>query len=364
MGLAAGIIGLPNVGKSTIFNALCAGKAAANNYPFCTIEPNTGIVAVPDDRLTRLTSIVTTSKVVPAFLELVDVAGLVKGASKGEGLGNQFLGHVRNVDALVHVVRCFHDSDVVHVDGALDPLRDVETVNTELLLKDLETLERALERMRKAAKSGEKKLKDEVDELERVYATVSQGTPIYAVSEGTAGVSAVEELHLLTAKKVLYVANVGEDGLEKESDDAGALREYAAARKAGCIGICGKIEAEIAELAPGEQADFLQSMGLEEPGLHVLARSIYELLDLHTFFTAMPKESRAWTIPKGTSAVKAGGRIHSDMERGFICAEVLRLEDLEELGSEPALRSAGRIRQEGRDYVVQDGDVIHFKFNV
>jgi GTP-binding protein YchF len=364
MGLAAGIIGLPNVGKSTIFNALCSGKAAAENYPFCTIEPNTGIVAVPDERLGRLTSIIETQKVVPAFLELVDVAGLVRGAASGEGLGNQFLGHIRNVNAIVHVLRCFRDDDVVHVEGSIDPLRDMETVQTELMLKDLETLERGLDKTRKAAKSGDKKLKADVEMLEKAYGALSKSQPVRSAFSGSEPAPALDELCLLTTKKVLYVANVDESMLGEESGLTAEIGQRAAAEGAEVITICGNIEAEIAELAADEQAEFLQSMGLAEPGLHVLARSIYRLLNLCTFFTAMPKESRAWTIPSGTSAVAAAGRIHTDMQRGFISAEVFRLDDLERHGSEAALRQAGKIRQEGKEYVVQDGDVILFRFNV
>ncbi|MBD3392062.1 MAG: redox-regulated ATPase YchF [Chitinivibrionales bacterium] len=364
MGLTAGVIGLPNVGKSTIFNALCSGKAPAENYPFCTIDPNTGMVAIPDDRLGRIAALIPTQKVVPALLELVDVAGLVRGASKGEGLGNQFLGHIRNVDALVHVVRCFANDDVVHVEGAVDPLRDVETVNTELLLKDLETLERGLDRAGKAAKSGDKKLKARVEALEKAHAAVAEGTPVRALLSAADMASALKDFSLLTAKKVLYVANVDENGLQEEPPGVAALRQHASGGGAECIALCGKVEAEIAELPPAEQSEFLESMGLPEPGLHMLARSAYHLLGLITFFTAMPKESRAWTVTEGTHAVTAAGQIHTDMERGFICAEVFRLEDLEAVGSDAALRSAGKIRQEGKDYAVRDGDIIQFRFNV
>jgi GTP-binding protein YchF len=364
MGLSAGIVGLPNVGKSTIFNALCRGRAAVENYPFCTVEPNVGVAVVPDERLGRITALIETRKVVPAFIELVDIAGLVRGASRGAGLGNQFLGHIRTVDAIVHIVRCFQDRDVVHVEGSVDPLRDVTTVETELLLKDLDTVERAIERAAEAAASGESGQQVKVAAFEKARAALAEGTPLRSVFGGADEVLPLAQLQLLTLKPVLYVANVDEDGLERDGELVAALREFALCEGAPCVKLCGKIEAEIAALDESDRTDFLQSMGLAEPGLNVLSRGVYRLLDLQTFFTAQPAESRAWTIPSGTVAATAAAMIQSDRERGFIGAEVFTVEDLERHGSEVALRSAGRIRQEGPGYVMQEGDVIRFRFDV
>ena len=364
MGLSAGIAGLPNVGKSTLFNALCSGKAQVENYPFTTIEPNTGIVAVPDERLGRVTLLSPTQKVVPAFLELVDIAGLVKGASKGEGLGNQFLGHIKNVNAVVHVVRCFEDSNIVHVEGAIDPVRDAGLVETELMLADLGTVERGISRLEKAAKSGNKELKEQLDVFQKAFDSLGAGVPVRKMSLGAEASAAIAEFNLLTAKPVLYVANVDENSVLSDNAAAAALRKHAAANGADMVRICGKIEAEIADLPEQERPEFLAGLGLEKSGLAVLAQAIYRLLGLETFFTATPKENRAWTIKKGTHASKAAGIIHSDFEKGFIRAEVFTLEELEHYKSEAALRATGKVRSEGKDYIIKDGDIVFFRFNV
>jgi ribosome-binding ATPase len=363
MGLSAGIVGLPNVGKSTIFNALCNGKAMVENYPFCTIDPNHGIVAVPDGRLGRITEFCPTKKIVPAFLELVDIAGLVKGASKGEGLGNQFLGHIKDVDAIVHIVRCFEDPNITHVEGAIDPKRDIEIIETELMLADSTTLENGISRLSKAAKSGDKEIKESLEAFEKVFDALSRATPVRKLGLLPPEALAISELHLLTAKPALYVANVDEQGLRGENKFVKAVRDFARAEGSQCVAICGKIEAEIADLPEAERPEFLASIGLSEPGLAVLAREIYGLLGLQTFFTTSEKENHAWTIRKGLTAAQAAGTIHSDFEKGFIKAEVYALPDLEQYKSETGLRSAGKIRAEGRDYVVNDGEVVFFRFN-
>ncbi len=362
MSLTVGIVGLPNVGKSTIFNALSAGKAAASNYPFCTIEPNNGIVAIPDQRLERLSKISPAEKNIPAFLEMVDIAGLVKNASKGEGLGNQFLSHIRNVDAIVHVVRCFEDPDVVHVDGAIDPQRDVETVETELLLKDLETVEKWLEKAHKAAKSGNKDDKSAVTILEQAYGTLSEGkTPAFLTETSNASLA---DLRLLSTKPVVYLANIGETDYGTDTAAVQALKERAATRNAPVVPLCGRIEAELMELPENERTEFLAELGIPEPGLHTLARTVFDYLHLETFFTYNEKENHAWPISRGTTAPKAAGKIHTDFERGFIKVEVYRLEDLETYRSQAEVRSAGKMHLQGADYIVQDGDILQFKFNV
>jgi len=364
MGLTAGIIGLPNVGKSTIFNALCSGsgKAEAANYPFCTIDPNHGIVPVPDERLARITALIPTDKIVPAYLELIDIAGLVRGASKGEGLGNQFLGHIKSVDAVVHVVRCFEDGDVVHVDGSVDPQRDISTIDTELIYKDFETAEKSLTRVSKAAKTGDKDAKTKLAVYEKAYAKLGEGVPARKALEPEE-LELISDMHLITSKPVLYVTNVGEDDLLEDNNYVKAAAEHARGEGASCVKICGKVEAEISELPVDERAGFLESLGLAEPGLNTLARAIYKLLGLETFFTAGEKENRAWTIHAGATAPQAAGVIHSDFEKGFIKADVYTLADLETYKSETAIRAAGKIRSEGREYIVKDGDIMFFKFN-
>jgi hypothetical protein len=364
MTLSAGIVGLPNVGKSTLFNALSGGKAQVENYPFTTIDPNTGVVAVPDERLGRITQLSPTQKVVPAFLELVDIAGLVKGASKGEGLGNQFLGHIKNVNAIVHVVRCFEDENVVHVEASVDPVRDAGLVETELLLADLGTVERGIARVEKAAKSGDKALKEQLAAFQKVLESLSSGKPARNLVLTPDELACVAELNLLTAKPLLYVANVDESAVLADNAPAAALRAFASSHGSDVVRICAKIEAEISDLPAEERPEFLAGLGLDTSGLAVLAIAAYRLLGLETFFTATEKENRAWTIRKGTSAAKAAGGIHTDFEKGFIRAEVFTLADLEQYKSEPAIRAAGKVRSEGRDYIVQDGDIVFFRFNV
>lgn len=364
MSLSGGIVGLPNVGKSTLFNALTAGRAQVRNYPFCTIDPNHGVVAVPDERLEAIGSFSPAEKVVPAMLELVDIAGLVKGASRGEGLGNQFLGHIRDVDAVIHVVRCFDDPDVAHSEPGIDPVRDAQVVETELLLKDLETVERALERVSKAAGTGDKEARAAEPALRRAVEALSEGTPLVSLERDILDNSAVKQLCPVTARPVLYVANVGEDDIAADTGPAAALGRYAAERGAGVVKLCAKMEAEIVRLPPQDRGAFLESMGLRCSGLETLARRVYELLNLQTFFTTNEKETRAWPCLKGIKAPRAAGLIHSDFERGFIKAEVYRLEDLEAYGSLAGLRAAGKIRVEGSEYEVGDGDIILFRFNV
>ncbi len=361
MALRCGIVGLPNVGKSTLFNALTAAGIAAENYPFCTIEPNSGVVPVPDARLGALDAIVHSARVVPATVEFVDIAGLVRGASQGEGLGNQFLAHIRETAAIVHVVRCFEDADVVHVEGGVDPMRDVETIETELVLADLDTVARRLERVRRAARGGRKEDQAEAAFFEALSAHLSQGKPARSFeAPGTQG-DALRESFLLTAKPVLYVANVDEAGLAGESDAVAALERHAEKTGAGVVRISARIEAELAELAPEEKEAFLGDLGLAEPGLHRLIRAAYSLLELITYFTAGEKEVKAWTIRRGTLAPQAAGVIHTDFERTFIRAEVIPFEDYVAYGGEAGARAAGKLRVEGREYALRDGDVVHFR---
>ncbi|MBN1577548.1 MAG: redox-regulated ATPase YchF [Chitinispirillaceae bacterium] len=362
MGLTAGLIGLPNVGKSTIFNALTCGNAAVENYPFCTIEPNHGIAALPDGRLERIVCRVPTGRIVPAFLEMVDIAGLVRGASKGEGLGNQFLGHVKEVDALVMVVRCFDAGDVVHVNGSIDAVRDIEIIETELMLKDLETVERSLTRTAKAVMTGDKELVRKAALLERVLGGLQRGVPARQSIAGPEERTLIADLHLLTVKPVLYVANAG-DG-DRSAAELGRLEAVAAhaAHNGGiAVTISGRIESEIMQLPGEERAEYYASLGIAESGLAVLARSLYRLLNLRTFFTVNEKELHAWTILQGSSAVEAAAAVHTDFAHGFVRADVYCVEELEQYGSEAALRAAGKIRSEGREYVVNDGDIMFFK---
>ncbi|HEY0940275.1 MAG TPA: redox-regulated ATPase YchF [Steroidobacter sp.] len=363
MGIKCGIVGLPNVGKSTLFNALTRAQIAAENYPFCTIDPNVGIVPVPDPRLDVLASIAKSERTLPATVEFVDIAGLVAGASKGEGLGNKFLSHIRETDAIAHVVRCFENEDVVHVAGRIKPLDDIEVINTELALADLDTVERGLQRAEKASKAGDKDAIKQRDLLKKLKEHLDSGKPARSLIKDPEEKKLLQELHLITIKPLMYVANVAEDGFTN-NPHLDAVRKLAESENSEVVAVCASIEAEIAQLDEADRADFLKDIGLEEPGLNRVIRAGYRLLGLQTYFTVGPKEARAWTVRVGATAPQAAGVIHTDFEKGFIRAEVIAYEDFVKYKGEQGAKEAGKLRLEGKEYIVQEGDVMHFRFNV
>jgi len=363
MSVKCGIVGLPNVGKSTLFNALTEAGIAAENFPFCTIEPNSGIVSIPDARLDKLAELVMPEKVIPTTVEFTDIAGLVAGASKGEGLGNQFLANIRECDAIAHVVRCFEDENVTHVSNAINPAADIEIINTELALADLESVEKSLDRVSRVAKSGDKDAQRQVTLLEKVKAHLDTAEPVRTMDLYKEEQADLKNLHLLTVKPVMYIANVDEDGFS-DNPFLDTVTKIAELEGAEVVAICNKLEAEIAELDAEEKTEFLQDLGMEEPGLDRVIRAGYKLLGLQTYFTAGPKEVRAWTVKEGATAPQAAGVIHTDFEKGFIRAEIVGYADYVDNGGENGAKDAGKWRLEGKDYIVDDGDVIHFRFNV